>query len=196
MNTLKQYFLAQIQSDKPTLWKKFFLFRKVYLTQYWRCYFSQFGEDVILRDWIPKDVQKGFYVDVGCYHPKKFSNTYFLYKRGWRGINIDLDTLKIDAFHLARPDDTNIAMAVSDTTKMVTVFNDGLYGLGSTIDKTTARQTQKPHNESISLSKEVPADTLDNIIEKTTYKNRQIDLLSIDAEGHDFNVLKSLKKSL
>ena len=33
----------------------------------------------------------GFYVDVGCFHPKKHSNTYLLYKRGWSGINIDVE---------------------------------------------------------------------------------------------------------
>jgi hypothetical protein len=33
--------------------------------------------------------QKGFYVDVGAYHPFLFSNTYIFYLRGWRGINID-----------------------------------------------------------------------------------------------------------
>jgi len=28
----------------------------------------------------------GFYVDVGAHHPKRFSNTYFFYKKGWSGI--------------------------------------------------------------------------------------------------------------
>ena len=35
-------------------------------------------------------------------------------------------------------------------------------------------------------------DTLTNLIDQTKYKNRPIDLLCIDAEGHDFTVLKSL----
>ncbi len=25
-----------------------------------------------------------FYVDIGAYHPKLFSNTYWFYKKGWR----------------------------------------------------------------------------------------------------------------
>ena len=34
--------------------------------------------------------------------------------------------------------------------------------------------------------------TLNEVIEKTIYKNRKIDLLNIDTEGEDLNVLKSL----
>ena len=49
---------------------------------------SQEGEDRILYR-IFEQQPVGFYVDVGAHHPKRFSNTYFFYRRGWRGINID-----------------------------------------------------------------------------------------------------------
>jgi hypothetical protein len=48
--------------------------------------YSQEGEDLILQR-IFEHKQKGFYVDVGDYHPFLFSNTYIFYLRGWRGIN-------------------------------------------------------------------------------------------------------------
>ena len=38
-----------------------------------------------------KEFKKGSYVDVGCNLPKTSSLTYLLYKKGWSGINIDLD---------------------------------------------------------------------------------------------------------
>src|SRR3989344_4572766 len=50
--------------------------------------YSQSGEDMILRS-IFDDKKEGFYVDVGAFHPKLYSNTYYFYKRGWRGINIE-----------------------------------------------------------------------------------------------------------
>ena len=34
--------------------------------------------------------KKGVYIDVGCYHPIRLSNTKFLYEKGWKGINIDI----------------------------------------------------------------------------------------------------------
>ena len=52
--------------------------------------YSMIGEDLFV-DWFFKKKKIGFYVDVGCYHPLQLSNTYLLYKRGWSGINIDLD---------------------------------------------------------------------------------------------------------
>ena len=39
---------------------------------------------------------------------------------------------------------------------------------------------------------EIESDTLTSIIDKTKYFNKKIDFLSIDAEGKDFEVLRSL----
>ena len=39
--------------------------------------FSQEGEDVFLIDFF-KDNNRGFYVDVGAFHPFRISNTYAL----------------------------------------------------------------------------------------------------------------------
>src|SRR5690242_3324544 len=50
--------------------------------------YSQEGEDRILHS-IFETVADGFYVDIGAHHPKRFSNTYLFYQRGWRGINVD-----------------------------------------------------------------------------------------------------------
>jgi hypothetical protein len=50
--------------------------------------FSQFGEDRFLLRYF-RDQTSGFYVDVGASHPFSFSNTYLLYERGWRGLNLE-----------------------------------------------------------------------------------------------------------
>ena len=39
---------------------------------------------------------------------------------------------------------------------------------------------------------QIKTATLDSILEETPYKNQEIDLLSVDAEGHDFKVIKAL----
>ena len=59
---------------------KLFLFRQTFLKKLNKNFYSQFGEDKILFEIIPKNVSNGFYVDVGCFHPKKYSNTYMLLK--------------------------------------------------------------------------------------------------------------------
>ena len=49
--------------------------------------YGQFGEDALIQRTLKK--KKGTYVDIGCYHPILYSNTYGLYRRGWKGIVVD-----------------------------------------------------------------------------------------------------------
>src|SRR5687767_11168484 len=65
--------------------------------------FSSAGEDMILRHMIGSDKRDGFYVDVGAYHPTLFSNTYFFYLHGWRGINIEARPGSQRLFNEIRP---------------------------------------------------------------------------------------------
>ena len=62
--------------------------------------YSYGGVDLLV-DYIFKNKKKGLYVDVGAQHPVSNNNTYLLYKRGWRGINIDLDIENIKLHNLA-----------------------------------------------------------------------------------------------
>ena len=58
-------------------------------------YFYSFNAVDIVVDYIFKNNKSGFYLDVGAQHPISNNNTYLLYKRGWKGINIDLDKKNI-----------------------------------------------------------------------------------------------------
>src|SRR5690348_6806843 len=74
--------------------------------------YSQQGEDLILRI-LFSHVDRGFFVDVGAFEPRQFSNTYFFYRRGWRGINIDATPGTVSAFNKLRPRDINVEAAVA-----------------------------------------------------------------------------------
>jgi len=164
------------------------LVRKTFITRGPRLYYSQFGEDAVLREIINPRCNKGVYVDVGAYHPMKFSNTHALYKRGWRGINIDMDPVKIEAFSLARSDDINVCAAISNEKAVKDVYNFSDYGLTSTIDpKVAAAEGVEP----IAV-RTVEATTLNDVLDHSRYAGGEIDLLSIDTEGHDFEALCSI----
>ena len=82
--------------------------------------YSMNGEDIYVNDYFKKKI--GFYVDVGAYHPLELNNTFLLYKRGWNGINIDINSLSIDYFNYLRPDDININIAVSNKNTIKTIY--------------------------------------------------------------------------
>ncbi len=49
------------------MWKIIKLFRKAFITDFIKLHYSQFGEDIVLRELLKKEYKKGFFVDVGCY---------------------------------------------------------------------------------------------------------------------------------
>jgi hypothetical protein len=145
-----------------------------------REYYSHSKEDkFVLRKFRKK---KGFYVDVGCHHPTRLNNCHLLYKNGWRGINIDLNKISIDLFNYVRKGDANINIAVSLNKKKVTYYYDKPLSLYNSLIK----------KNYLKYSSIIQSDSLDNIIKKTKFKNKEIDFLSVDAEGKDLDVLKSL----
>ena len=165
----------------------FSLLRQTFLKKINKNFYSQFGEDKILFEILKKNYNDGFYVDVGCFHPKKYSNTHLLFKRGWKGINIDLEQNKIKVFNLARPSDHNVVAAVSNISKSVKVYKMSNYSVCTT----TNINSIKNKNEIIETFN-LKTKTLNEIIDKSPFKGRSIDLLNIDTEGNDFSVLTSL----
>ena len=126
--------------------------------------------------------KNGFYVDVGCHHPTRLNNCHLLYKNGWSGINIDISEFSIRLFNIVRKKDININKAVSSKQKKVKFYYDKLISFYISLNK----------RKELDRFKEIMSDTLTNIIDQTKYKNKKIDFLSIDTEGKDFEVLKSL----
>jgi len=148
-------------------------------------YFSFSGVDIILEK-IFINQHKGIYIDVGCQHPIKNSNTYLLYKKGWEGINVDLDKDNIELFKACRSNDHNFNKALSSKVNEVDLYFYHKKSPINTIDK----KTSEFQEAEVSSIKKINTDTLNNIILNTKYKDRSFDLLSIDVEGHELEVLK------
>ena len=148
--------------------------------------YSYGGIDSLIAN-IFKDNNNGFYVDIGCGHPIKNNNTYLLNKRGWKGINIDLDEENIDLFNIYRKKDENINIAVSNDNKEVDLY---FYHSKSAIN-TISKEAANYQKAKVSSVKKVKSKTLNEILINSKFKDIQIDFLSIDVEGSELLVLKN-----
>lgn len=131
----------------------------------------------------------GFYVDVGAYHPKHLSNTYFFYKRGWHGINIDAMPGSMALFRQMRTRDINVeaAIAAENSECNFYIFNGRAL---NTLDEKLAVQRATGETRVIETRK-VKTKRLDEIFNELLPAGQQIQFMSVDVEGLDLEVLKS-----
>ena len=152
--------------------------------------YSQEGEDMILKRLFEKQ-EKGFYVDVGAHHPKRFSNTYYFYKKGWNGINIDAMPNSMKLFNKIRPRDINIEKPISDEKQILTYYAFNEPALNGFSKELSDSRVKEENNYHIIFEKDIETSTLEEVLDINLPRNQEIDFLSIDVEGLDFMVLKS-----
>lgn len=168
---------------------KLIFIKNKYLDGYSIKSYSQEGEDMILRRLFEKQ-KAGFYVDVGAHHPKRFSNTYFFYKIGWRGINIDAMPGSMNIFKKLRPRDINIEKPISDCRQVLTYYSFNEPALNGFSKELSEKRNGLDSYKIISKEK-LETAPLSKILDTYLPVNQSIDFMSIDVEGLDFNVLKS-----
>jgi FkbM family methyltransferase len=140
---------------------------------------------LFLKDYY-KEKKDGFYIDVGCYHPIRLSNTRFLYDKGWRGINIDISKKSIDLFKIARKKDINLNIGIGNKNKVSEAyFKKDLFHANTFVYD----HAEKLLGEYI--KKKINVHTLNSVIDSNA-KNKKIDFLDIDCEGKDLEVLEGL----
>ena len=164
--------------------------RNDYFDGYSLKYYSQEGEDIILKRYFDGQTD-GFYVDVGAHHPKRFSNTYLFYRKGWRGINIDAMPRSMVQFNRVRPRDINIEKPVSDKVETLTyyAFNEpALNGFSKEIS--LSRDGLRDYK--VEFTEDITTTTLQLILDEYMPEGKDIDFLSIDVEGLDMQVLRSI----
>ena len=149
--------------------------------------YSMFGEDKFINNYF-RNKSKGFYIDVGCYHPLEGNNTQLLYKKGWSGINLDINYFSIELFKFFRKRDININSGVSNKENRLIMYFRKEINMLNTLDENIA----KIHFKNGYNKKYVQVNSLNFFISKYFKKLEKIDFINIDVEGVELDVLKSL----
>lgn len=143
--------------------------------------------DFLLRARIGTRV--GCYVDVGANHPIHNSNTYWFYRRGWRGVCIDPTPGFAAAHARSRPRDVFVesGVGVEDELEFHT-FEESRY---NTFSQDLATR-HRDRGEQYAFSTRVPVRPLMTILERCKVAPESVDLFSVDVEGHELAVLSGI----
>jgi FkbM family methyltransferase len=130
----------------------------------------------------------GVYVDVGCYHPVDYSNSYLLYRAGWRGVVIDADEHFLGLYAELRPGDRVRACAIANTAGKGVLFTFPDRSL-NTIDEAAAERWQKANPGATFIRQPIEMRPLRDVLDDEAMG--AVDFLNIDVEGADLQVLAS-----
>lgn len=153
--------------------------------------YSQCGEDLIVKYIFDVlGIQQPSYMDIGAHHPTYLSNSALFYENGSRGINIEPDPTLIKAFAAQRPEDISLNIGIGNERSVL-----DFYIINNPVLNTFSREeAEKYHQEGdyrIVEQRKVEVDTVASVL-KTHRQGKFPDFLTIDAEGIDDIVLRSI----
>ncbi len=161
-------------------------------------FYSQDKQDEYLEKNIFKGFKNGFFMDVGAHNGVALNNTlYFEQTNNWKGVNIEPIKKVFDSLVINRPNCINLNLAVSSNDGFADfIMNIGytemLSGLKEQYDN---RHTQRKEREILEYGGsteivKVETKKIETICDENNITN--INYLSIDVEGAEFEVIKSI----
>jgi len=158
-----------------------------------RLSYAQEGEDLVLDrilESLPnRDSTPGFFVDIGAHHPTRYSNTYYFYRRGWRGINVDALPGTTGLFKRMRPKDITIESGVGAKPGLMTYFMFNEPALNTFSERDAQKKNNPPYH--IVKTLQIPVVKLSTILDEHVPANMPIDFMTIDVEGFDHEIVVS-----
>ena len=181
--------------------EKLYFVRGIIRKRIWDClkklgqnsdYFSEAGQDMLVKDNFFKNQKSGFFLEIGAYDGIEGSNCYHFEKfMNWQGIAIEASPLQFEKLKKNRNCKLmNIAIGsenkkvefyevVEGFTQMSGINNLNFKDSFERIKKNSNSKINKINIECKTFEKLIPSDKI-------------IDLISIDIEGNEPDVLKSI----
>ena len=177
------------------------VFRGMLRQKIWNCersffwnekYTSQAGQDKMIKKNFFDGKKNGFFIEIGAYDGVSGSNCYHFERfQNWDGIAVEPSKIQFEKLKKNRKCKV-LNNAISDEVKEVEFIEviEGLTQMSGINDSSFKRNINIISNHQLSKTKSISLKTItfDEIISK----NIDIDYLSIDIEGGEMNLLKSI----
>ena len=155
-----------------------------------RLSYAQEGEDLVLARILGElGMTTGFFVDIGAHHPSRFSNTYYFYRRGWCGINVDALPGTKRLFQRMRSRDITIECGVGSQEGKLKYFAFNEPALNTFSEEEAKKKDRPPYH--IINTIQIQVVTLKQILNEHLPHGTKIDFMTIDAEGFDHEIIIS-----
>lgn len=155
-----------------------------------RISYAQFGEDIILTHLFGYEKTDGFYIDVGCFHPVQYSNTFIFYQRGWSGLGIDANPTLAPLWNKLRPRDKFINSGVAATAGNMEYLEFNQYPACNQLRIPGDQSLVEVHQYPDKIT-QIQTRPLSQILQSEIPPQKSVDFMSIDCEGLDEVVLQS-----
>lgn len=160
-----------------------------------RVSWSQCGEDLaIAQIFSMAGIERPSYLDIGAHHAAFLSNTYYFYRKGSRGVLVEPDPDLARELKAMRKRDTVLQVGIGGGKQREAVF----YQMSTPTLNTFSREDAEGYeagraflgDQRIRARIKVPLRSVNEILAE--HLPQGVDLLSVDVEGLDLAVIKSL----
>lgn len=156
-----------------------------------RISYSQSGEDLIIEQvFMVLGRKRISYLDLGANHPTRFSNTYLFYKSGGAGVCVEPDPTLQPLFQKWRSRDSLLTCGVGVEEGEADFFVMTTNTL-NTFSREEAERYQGYGRQKIERIMKLRLKPINTIL--TEHFEACPNLISLDVEGLDFQILKSLE---
>ena len=133
------------------------------------------------------------YLDIGANLPIDFNNTYYFYRRGYRGVLVEPNVTLCEQLRAVRPADTTLAAGIE-----VTAAKEADYYIMTCAEFNTFSKVEVDHQAEATKGKiavkeviKMPLLNINDVMEEHFFKGAPT-FLSVDTEGLDLAILKCI----
>jgi len=151
---------------------------------------AQHGDDIVIRAVFNNlGIDNPSYLDIGAHHPTNISNTKLFYDAGSRGINVEANPNLFAQFLIDRPNDINLNFGVGTESGFMNFYMVDEHSGRNSFDLATVEAFVQDYPQfSIREVMTLPVMTVPQILQHRAVP----DFLTIDVEGLDYDILKSI----